>query len=82
MGIAHGSIQAAASWPKLNGLINVLDGAGAHPGLSLIVARAFAASFRSSRISAREARAAIELSSFDERQTITDNSGLGWPTEH
>jgi hypothetical protein len=43
MGIAHGSIQAAASWPKLNGLINVLDGAGTHPGLSLIVARAFAA---------------------------------------
>jgi hypothetical protein len=40
---AHGSIQAAASWPKLNGLINVLDGAGTHPGLSLIVARAFAA---------------------------------------
>ena len=51
MGIALGSIQAAASWPKLEGLINVLDGAGTHPGLSLIVARAFAASFRSSRIS-------------------------------
>jgi hypothetical protein len=53
MGIAHGSVQAAASWPKLNGLINVLDGAGTDPGLSLIVARAFAASFRSNRISAR-----------------------------
>jgi hypothetical protein len=82
MGVAHGSIQAAASWPKLNGLINVLDGAGTHPGLSLIVARAFAASFRSSRISARGATAAIELSSCDERQTITDNSGLGWPTAY
>ena len=73
MGIAHGSIQAAASLPKLNGLIDVLDGAGTHPGLSLMVARAFAAG-------ARGARAAIELSSCDERQTITDNSGLGWPT--
>jgi hypothetical protein len=52
MGIADGSIQAAASWLKLNGLINVLDGAGTHPGLSLIVARAFAASFWSSRIGA------------------------------
>jgi hypothetical protein len=71
MGIVHGSIQAAASWPKLNGLI----GAGTHPGLSLIVARAFAAS-------ARGVRAAIELSSCDDRQTITDNSGLGWPTAY
>ena len=46
MSIAHGSIQAAASWPKLNCLINVLDGAGTDAGLSLIVARAFAASAR------------------------------------
>jgi hypothetical protein len=44
--VAHGSIQAAASWPKLNGPVNALDGAGAHPGLSLIVAGAFAASAR------------------------------------
>jgi hypothetical protein len=45
------------------------------PGLGLIVARAFAAS-------ARGVRAAIELSSCDERRTITDHSRLGWPTAY
>jgi len=76
MGIAHGSIQAAASWPKHNGLINVLDGAGTHPGAQLDRRPCLRRRLPVESYQRTGARAAIELSSCNERQTITDNSGL------
>jgi hypothetical protein len=41
IGIAHGSIQAVASWSKPNGLVNVLDGAGTHPSITVAFSEGF-----------------------------------------